>query len=479
MRPPDSRLTANALLLRNSISLPASAPPLISHAELTNLVTAAIVDRGGRAGAGDANQEQAVADALAVMPRLGTGLDVNVRFTSVRSFEFTADTAVFDLLSLPLLHGWLVDPADTATAAAVGSLTYNELVERLVSDAPDAQKAALQQFLQDSASQLTPFGLAELHRSVEPSTLAVFFRNNHFCTAYTHAGAFYLLVTDEGYRDQTGLVWERLSAVSGDTSFHTGDFALFTPPSVTPVASGVQEGGVGGLLRLADATSDDASSALIRRLQEEENAQAAQALAAQLERRGGGSNASGSQAAASALPHAGVEATSGQLGGTDPLVVACEVGDLQRLCNALDRGGDINRRDFLGRTALHWAASTGFLAGCEMLLANAAALDRSDDNGHEPLHLAALSSSSNALDIAKLLLDKGANPAKRNIDGKTPLDLASTNHLRQLLQSHPQAIIAAQRAAGMQAAATLAQSRRGDVDMAEAPAKPWWQAVFK
>ena len=48
-----------------------------------------------------------MADALAELPKLATGVDVNVRFTDgPLAFEFTAETAVFDLLRLPLVHGW-------------------------------------------------------------------------------------------------------------------------------------------------------------------------------------------------------------------------------------------------------------------------------------------------------------------------------------------------------------------------------------
>lgn len=86
-----------------------------------------------------------------------------------------------------------------------------------------------------SLAQLTPYGLSALHDRIADNTLAVFFRNNHFCTgallrrasllppalslvarpcaAYKHRGGFYLLVTDEGYRDQSQLVWEALSTV--------------------------------------------------------------------------------------------------------------------------------------------------------------------------------------------------------------------------------------------------------------------------
>lgn len=57
-----------------------------------------------------ANLRQNIADAITQVPKLATGLDVNVRFQDIRGFEFTQDTAIFDLLDVRLLHGWLVDP---------------------------------------------------------------------------------------------------------------------------------------------------------------------------------------------------------------------------------------------------------------------------------------------------------------------------------------------------------------------------------
>lgn len=53
---------------------------------------------------------QNMSDAMAVLPKLSTGLDVNVRFTGVTDFEYTPECIVFDLLDIPLYHGWLVDP---------------------------------------------------------------------------------------------------------------------------------------------------------------------------------------------------------------------------------------------------------------------------------------------------------------------------------------------------------------------------------
>lgn len=43
------------------------------------------------------------------------------------SHQFTNETAVFDLLDISLVHGWLVDPQDAATTAALGQRSYNEV----------------------------------------------------------------------------------------------------------------------------------------------------------------------------------------------------------------------------------------------------------------------------------------------------------------------------------------------------------------
>jgi len=51
-----------------------------------------------------------MSDAMSVFPKLLTGIDVNIQFKSVSSFEYTPELVVFDLLRIPLLHGWLPDP---------------------------------------------------------------------------------------------------------------------------------------------------------------------------------------------------------------------------------------------------------------------------------------------------------------------------------------------------------------------------------
>lgn len=75
-----------------------------------------------------------------------------------------------------------------------------------------------------------------------------------------------------------------------------------------------------------------------------------------------------------------------------------------------------------GRTALHEAALIGRAAMAEFLLAKGAAVDVREDRGrYMPLHYAA---RSGRVEVAKLLLAAKATVELKDIDGKTPLDLA-------------------------------------------------------
>ncbi|CAH2071318.1 unnamed protein product [Thlaspi arvense] len=50
----------------------------------------------------------------------------------IDDFEFTPECAIFDLLDIPLYHGWIVDPQDVEAANAIGSKSYNALMGELV-----------------------------------------------------------------------------------------------------------------------------------------------------------------------------------------------------------------------------------------------------------------------------------------------------------------------------------------------------------
>lgn len=181
------------------------------------------------------NYEQNMHDAIAILPKLQTGLDVNVRFTGVKDFEYTPECIVFDLLRIPLYHGWLLDPESPEILAAVGSCSYNQLVEKIInnksSTKPEMVTEALlaEAFLERTASQLTYHGLCELNSTLTEDELCVLFRNNHFITLYKRKDRLYQLVTDQGFLNEPDVVWESLINVEGDGQFADSDF-IVNPP---------------------------------------------------------------------------------------------------------------------------------------------------------------------------------------------------------------------------------------------------------
>ncbi|XWS38438.1 hypothetical protein CRYUN_Cryun19dG0131600 [Craigia yunnanensis] len=125
----------NILLLRNNLNL---SPDIaeVSQEKLLSLVADRLIDSNSNVNNKDAgyveNQQQNIADAIDLLPHLATGIDVNIKFRRIDDFEFTPECAIFDLLDIPLYHGWIVDPQDYETASAIGSKSYNAIMEELV-----------------------------------------------------------------------------------------------------------------------------------------------------------------------------------------------------------------------------------------------------------------------------------------------------------------------------------------------------------
>ncbi|PKA60747.1 hypothetical protein AXF42_Ash006381 [Apostasia shenzhenica] len=125
----------NVLLLRNNINLSLDAAE-VTLPKLLSLLAEKLIDSNSNVQDKDdgyvINQQQNIADAIDLLPRLGTGIDVNVQFRRINDFEFTRECAIFDLLDIGLCHGWIVDPQDVATSSVVGSKSYNALAGELV-----------------------------------------------------------------------------------------------------------------------------------------------------------------------------------------------------------------------------------------------------------------------------------------------------------------------------------------------------------
>ncbi len=110
--------------------------------------------------------------------------------------------------------------------------------------------------------------------------------------------------------------------------------------------------------------------------------------------------------------------------GWPPLVVASR-GDKgehpEKIQALLELGADVNVRDYKGKTALHRAATAGFLGSMEVLLAHGAEIDAADAKGETPLFDAV---RAGRVEAVALLLERGANPLSENYKGNNVVFLA-------------------------------------------------------
>ena len=128
--------------------------------------------------------------------------------------------------------------------------------------------------------------------------------------------------------------------------------------------------------------------------------------------------------------------------GWPPLVVASR-GDKgehpEKIQALLELGADVNVRDYKGKTALHRAATTGFLSSMEVLLANGADIEAADTQGETPLCDAV---RAGRVEAVALLLERGADPTARTQKGESVLTISqrmrkpgATEVLRLLTQA--------------------------------------------
>ncbi|KAJ4912936.1 hypothetical protein Rs2_07557 [Raphanus sativus] len=125
----------NVLLSRNEMSLQHPDRFQVSQERLLSLVADILFDSDADDDDDDEfteDQQHKIADAINLLPRFAHGVNVNIRFRRIDDFECTPELAVFDLLNIPLYHGWIVDPQDLETAIAIGCKSYNDLMTTLV-----------------------------------------------------------------------------------------------------------------------------------------------------------------------------------------------------------------------------------------------------------------------------------------------------------------------------------------------------------
>ncbi|OMJ71060.1 hypothetical protein SteCoe_30816 [Stentor coeruleus] len=169
----------------------------------------------------DENWNYRLNEAMSLIHKYEQGMDVNVKFDKVDSFEFTADCEIFEVLDIKLLHGWL--PETYEETKALGNFTYNQAIDYILSKTDDRGRT-IREFFDKNASQLTEKGLQTLKTYMQNDQLAVLFRNNHFSTIKKHNDEVFILATDVAFTETEEIVWEWLNEVNGNNPYCTSDF---------------------------------------------------------------------------------------------------------------------------------------------------------------------------------------------------------------------------------------------------------------
>ena len=194
---------------------------------------------------------------MQLLPTLQSGLDVNLFFTKgIYGIDETDALKLFQLVKVPLVHGWLADPSDQMLYSALDGLSFNSAQLAQVDESLPEEKRVLIQAWLESSDQLTYTGLQQLY-TVFPRTipadvppvkgsndvLGVLFCNNHFSTICFHQGRLYSLVTDVGFADRS-IVWELIHDTKGDNVFFREDFTPYNSYSsqqayIPPISAAV------------------------------------------------------------------------------------------------------------------------------------------------------------------------------------------------------------------------------------------------
>ncbi|BDG76405.1 ankyrin repeat domain-containing protein [Wolbachia pipientis] len=88
------------------------------------------------------------------------------------------------------------------------------------------------------------------------------------------------------------------------------------------------------------------------------------------------------------------------------LTIAAENGYTNIVNVLLEKGADVNRKNWYDMTPLHLAAGNGHVDIVNLLLEKEVVVDERDHSGNTVLHLAA---KNGHVDVVKVLLEKGAN----------------------------------------------------------------------
>ena len=114
------------------------------------------------------------------------------------------------------------------------------------------------------------------------------------------------------------------------------------------------------------------------------------------------------------------------------LIDAAMDGNFEKVKLLIENGADVNAKNNNGQTALMYVAREGDLEIAKYLVENGADINAKDNDwGYTALIYAAEYVN---LEIVQFLIESGADINIKNNDGKTALDLADTEEIKEVLR---------------------------------------------
>lgn len=216
----------NVLSLTNQLGLSLNAGPV---PEQTLLDLLAEHQLNSTVISDEQERQKVVCVLVNALNKLSKGIYVDVKFNRIDDFNSEGECQIFDLLRIPLYHGWIIHPLDHDTQIAIGEKSFNELMlDRAGRDTDITEQGELiDEFLK---KQLTVSGLTSLQDRLRESEPCAFFWNDHFHTMIKRGGKLYILVTDQvflGYYED--YVWQKLENVNGASGFYDSFFVERKP----------------------------------------------------------------------------------------------------------------------------------------------------------------------------------------------------------------------------------------------------------
>lgn len=179
-----------------------------------------------------------VGELFMLLGKFREGMQLNIEFDCVRGVEVSPSTRIFENFGIPIYHSWVISEREDAARTGgqiLAMKSYDKILfeimrmenGELAGDDCVAAVVACRQFLEDSKSQSTIYGLGLLMEdtNLDDGLPVAYFRNNHFSTMIKSPdGRVWSLVTDEWCAGGAN-VWESIT-VDGDSEFTGNDFGL-------------------------------------------------------------------------------------------------------------------------------------------------------------------------------------------------------------------------------------------------------------